>query len=294
MSTSKGVCNVADFDSLWDYNHPQETEHKFRAQLSETRNSGDAGYYAELLTQIARTQSLQRAFAQAHATLDEVEQMLTDDMAVARIRYLLERGRTFNSADESDSAIPLFMEAWALGKTSGEQDYAVDAAHMLGIAERTPETRMSWNLQALDLAQRSTKARRWLGSLYNNIGWAYVESNDLERALALFERALEFRISQGNSDTIFFARWCVAKVLRLLGRTEEALAIQTVLVQDQADSPEPDGFVFEELAECLFVLQREEEARPYFKMAYDMLAHDAWFGQNHPDRLERLKQLAGL
>ena len=112
--------------------------------------------------------------------------------------------------------------------------------------------------------------------------------------MALFEGALEFRISQGNSDTIFFARWCVAKVLRLLGRTEEALAIQTVLVQDQADNPEPDGFVFEELAECLFVLQREEEARPYFKMAYDMLAHDPWFGQNHPDRLERLKQLAGL
>ncbi len=46
-------------------------------------------------------------FDQAHTTLDRVEAMFTDDLARARTRRWLERGRVFNSSRQPDRAIPL-------------------------------------------------------------------------------------------------------------------------------------------------------------------------------------------
>src|SRR6185503_17574880 len=88
------------FDKLWNYNDPVATEAKFRELLPAAEKSADLSHHAQLLTQIARTQGLQGRFDGAHATLDSVEKMLTDDLKLARVRYLLERGRAFNSAGQ--------------------------------------------------------------------------------------------------------------------------------------------------------------------------------------------------
>jgi hypothetical protein len=93
---------LPDFDALWDYGDPAATEVKFREVLPMAKASGDASYHAQLLTQIARTQGLQMKFDHAHSTLDMVEGMLADDMTVARIRYLLERGRVYNSSTNQE------------------------------------------------------------------------------------------------------------------------------------------------------------------------------------------------
>ena len=97
------------FDALWNYGDPAGTEAKFRALLPRAQASGDAGYELELLTQIARAQGLRGDFDAAHATLDAVERRLLErDMPVACVRYLLERGRVFNSSGKPDRAMPLF------------------------------------------------------------------------------------------------------------------------------------------------------------------------------------------
>src|SRR5215207_4714581 len=89
---------LEDFDKLWDYNDPAATERKFRELLPTAEGSADSSSHAQLLTQIARAQGLQDRFEDAHATLDAVGKMLAADMKLARVRYLLERGRVFNSA----------------------------------------------------------------------------------------------------------------------------------------------------------------------------------------------------
>jgi len=282
---------MRDFDKLWDYNHPVETEYKFRDLLTQEEASTDQGYRAELLTQIARTQGLQRKFTEAHETLNQVETMLNDDLKTAQIRYLLERGRVYNSSSQQSDARPLFAKAWEIGIVCGEDEYAVDAAHMLGIAESTPELRMEWNLKALAYAEEHPNAKRWLGSLYNNIGWAQVEAGKLAEALDLFERALRFRLEQGNAGTIFIARWCVAKVLRLMNETQQALEIQMELLMESEQSHTPDGYVNEELGECLLSLDRRKEAQSYFVQAYKMLSLDQWLVEHEPERLARLKEL---
>jgi len=69
----KEVKSLPDFDALWNYNDPQQTELKFRELLQTAKESNNTSYYAQLLTQIARAEGLQRKFEDAHRTLDNVK-----------------------------------------------------------------------------------------------------------------------------------------------------------------------------------------------------------------------------
>ncbi len=57
--------NPPDFMALWDYQDPVASAQRFQALLPEAR-AANLQWELELLTQIARTHSLQRQFAQAH------------------------------------------------------------------------------------------------------------------------------------------------------------------------------------------------------------------------------------
>lgn len=280
-----------DFDALWDYDHPAETETRFR-ELLPSAASGDS-YHLELLTQIARAQGLQRQFEAAHRTLDDMLALLTADQPVAHIRYWLERGRIFNSSKQGEQAWPCFVQAWELARLAGEDGYAVDAAHMLGIAEATPEKQMEWNLRALALAESSPqpRAQKWLGSLYNNIGWTYHDAGQYAPALEIFQKALRWRETHGPAPQMRIARWCVARALRSLGQVAEALAQQFTLQHELEAEGGQDGYVSEEIGECLLLLNRAAEARPYFARAYAVLSQDPWLAENEPERLRRLKKL---
>ncbi len=282
--------DLPDLDQLWDYNQPAVSEQRFRDQLPAAAPGSAA--HVELLTQIARAQGLQRQFEAAHATLDEAQTLLTDAMGYVRTRYLLERGRLYNSSRQIEQAAPLFRAAWELASTSGQDFYAVDAAHMLGICE-PPDQAIEWNLRALTLAEMSSqpRARNWAGSLYNNLGWTFHDQGNYPRALDLFEKAEHFRAAQGQPQQLLIARWCVARCLRSLGRTEEALARQQALLAEHTAAGSRDGFVLEELGECLLALGRADEASPYFAQAHAELSQDPWLVESEPARLARLKAL---
>src|SRR5947209_40279 len=149
---------LPDFDALWDYNNPSDTEDRFRDILPAARSSGDRSYLAELLTQVARSQGLQGRFDEAHATLDEVAAMLPATPPQTQARYLLERGRVFNSSGNGGEARQQFFGAWHLASEYGEDAYAVDAAHMMGIVEKGAAG-LDWNLAALELSGRSQNTR---------------------------------------------------------------------------------------------------------------------------------------
>jgi tetratricopeptide (TPR) repeat protein len=184
------------------------------------------------------------------------------------------------------------VDAWEIARAAGEDGLAVDAAHMLGIVEQ-PEVARTWNERAMELARSSDDptARRWVASLANNMGWAAHDAGSYEKALALFELALEERRARGESTPLRIARWSVARCLRSLGRADEALAIQRELLAELDASGVTDGYVPEEIAECLLALERPDEARPFFARAHAELSTDAWFVEAEPDRLARLESL---
>jgi tetratricopeptide (TPR) repeat protein len=277
-----------DFDRLWTYGDPAGTERRFRELLGNADSGPDARL--QLLTQIARAVGLQGRFAEAHALLDGVERELTPELTSARVRYLLERGRTYNSSKDPDRARPLFLEAWESGRHAGLDFHAVDAAHMMAIVE-PPEKKLAWNKEAMRAAEASEdpRARGWLGSLYNNIGWDYHAQGKFAEALAVHEKGREWQAAnRPGSQGEFIARWSVARQLRALGRTDEALATQRQLLAEN----DQDGFVHEELGECLLLLRREEEAKPHFRRAHDLLSGIAWVAEDKA-RIERLRRFGG-
>ncbi len=128
------------------------------------------------------------------------------------------------------------------------------------------EQSLSVNLQSIALAEssRQEKARDWLGSLYNNTGWSYHALGNYDSALEIFEKAEAWQRLKGRVNETRIAAWCVARTLRSLGRLEEALARQMALKGEFESSGESDGYVYEEIGECLLALNRLEEARPFF------------------------------
>ena len=289
--------SLPDFDRLWDYSRPVETESRMRGLLPQAE--GHPGYHAALLTQIARAQGLQRRFDEAHATLDEAASLLDaveeEEVAVPHIRLLLERGRVHNSAGRPQEARPLFEEALAAAREAGEDYYAADAAHMLGIAN-PPEEQLAWSQEALAIAEESDdeRARGWLGPLYNNIGWTYHDLGHYQKALHTFQKGLAWREAQGQAAETRRARWAVARTLRSLGRIQEAYKMQQALLAEYQRLGEENGYVYEELAECLREMGREEEAEKFFADAYRQLAQDPWLAEQERERLQRLRRLGGL
>lgn len=286
-----GMGKLPDFESLWDYDHPGPTEKRFREILPAAVDSLDISYLAELLTQIARAEAIQRKFQDAQKTLDRVEKALPKAEQRVSVRYLLERGRVLSLSGKTREAQPRFQEALNLALVFKMDLYAVDAAHSMAIAE--PEKALEWNLKALEIAENSAdeKARRWRVVLYNSIGWNYFDQKSYQEALFMFQKALEFYEQLGDPLKIRTAKWCVAKVLRAINHTEEALEMQRGLFEEYQSEGKRNGYVYEEIAECLLVLGQEQEAQEWFAAAYAELSKDPRVTRDQ-NRLNRIKELA--
>ncbi len=285
-----GIGKLPEFDPLWDYEHPGPTERKFRELLPVAVDSLDISYLAELLTQIARAEAMQRKFQDAQKTLDRVEKALPKAEQRVSVRYLLERGRVLSLLGKAREAQPRFQEAFKVALMLKMDAHALDAAHMMAIAE--PEKALEWNLKALDLAEKSSdeKASKWKGILYNSVGWNYFDQKDHQEALFMFQKALEFCEQLGDPLKVRMAKWCVAKVLRVIEHTEEALEMQRAIFEQYQAEGKRNGYVYEEIAECLQVLGQEQEAQEWFAAAYAELSRDPRVARDQ-NRLKRLKEL---
>jgi tetratricopeptide (TPR) repeat protein len=284
--------NSFDIDSYWEYSDPAVSEERFRAALG----SAQGDLRLELLTQIARTFSLRGRFDEAHEVLNNVEKQLAGAGARPFVRYLLERGRMFNSSGEKEKALTFFIQAWEQAQLAHLEGLAVDAAHMIAIAySGTPEA-IDWNQRGLAVARSSqdSKARGLIPAMLNNSAWELHEMGRFAEALSSFEEAQAEWLARGMPEQIRIAKWSVARCLRSLGKYNEALAIQRALEVEHIAAGSTDGYVFEEIAENLAVLGEMDEARLYFAKAYDDLSKDDWFVKNEALRLANLKLRAGL
>jgi tetratricopeptide (TPR) repeat protein len=285
--------DLPDFDKLWDYSDAAGTEQRFQGFLAAAESSGDVSYVAQLLTQIARAQGLQDRFDDAHATLDLVESMLRadGDLALATVRYLLERGRVFNSSGNRAAALPLFRAAAERAKEAGLVRYEIDAIHMIAIAEPDPLAQVRWNLAGIELALAHPGQRGWLWSLYNNLGESYGALGDHEHALETFEKLAAFQTERHGEPDVYTLK-DQSRMLRRLGRVDRAGAIISPVHERLRQRGEPDGWISEEYAECLLASGDAAAAKPHFAAAHELLSRDPWVLKNDPAKLDRLKRLA--
>ena len=282
---------LPNFDALWDYNEPAETERRFRELLPDAERSEDLEYHAQLLTQIARCEGLQGHFDRSHATLDAAEKLISShDLGLARVRYYLERGRAFNSSNQREKALTLFRQAHEAAVLQKRNRYIVDALHMIAIAEMEPAKQIEWNLKAISFAEE-TNERGWLFALYNNIGESYLSIGAYDKAFDFFARLARLQIERSGSPDIYTIK-DQAKAARLAGRVEESISLIQPILDKLLSEEQDDGYIRQEFAEGLFALGKIEEAKPHFSRAYEFLSKDAWVLQNDSEGLARMQLLS--
>lgn len=297
-NSSSGINPLPNFDAMWDYSHPDSTEMRFKEILPLLTQTSEfsvtADYQAELLTQIARAQGLQGKFSEASNNLNKADSLITENMPVARIRFLLEKGRLLNTMNQKEEAVKLFLEAYEFGKNDSLDFYSLDAAHMLGFTTPLAE-QMDWNLKALEIAEFSSDPRceNWQGALYNNIGWTYFDKKDYYHAYEMFKKGYEWRKTRNDPEATRIAKWAIARSLRSLFRFDEALHIQLTIEKELQDNKlPPDGYVYEELTELYFAKGDVAKIKEYAAKAYEILSEDEWLQKNEPERIRRLKDLS--
>ena len=259
-----------DLEALWDFNNPAFSEQRFQAALAGA-NPDDAFI---LQTQIARTYGLRGEFAKAQDILKDLEPQLASASPQAQTRHALELGRSFASATHPPSsqtpqakelARAAYQRALDLAKRHRLDDLAVDALHMLAFVDTAPADQLKWAREALAVVQASsqTAARKWQGSIRNNIGYALHQLGRYDEALAEFRSAVVVREAGANAQATRVAYWMVAWTLRSLKRIDEALEIQLRLEREGDVAAAPDPYVFEELEHLYRQKQDEPRARHY-------------------------------
>jgi tetratricopeptide (TPR) repeat protein len=200
---------------LWDFDDLDSTEQRLRAQLEQ--EGSDAGR-AEVLSQLARVEALRDDFDACAGLLDEAR-ALAGTSPVANVRIELEHGRMLRSSGDPEAAFPFFRSAFERALDAREHFLAGDAAHMCAIAGSDRDRMEEWTRRGLELGEREPDAAYWAGPLLNNLGWAYYEAGEYERALETFQRALDARERDpDNQIAIAWAKEAIEETLKAHGR----------------------------------------------------------------------------
>jgi len=259
-----------DLSTIWEFNKPEASEEHFRSALAAA--SGDDVLI--LQTQIARTYGLRKDFVEAQKILSEIEPQIHNAGGEAQAHYYLELGRTYSSATHSpdsqtpearESARSAYMHAFELAQNGKLDALAIDALHMMPFIDTSPQEQIDWNRKAISVMQASSQpeAKKWAGSLHNNIGYALHLAGQYDDALAEFKLALAAHEKNGKTGPIRIAHWMIAWTLRALGKTKEAIEIQLRLEKECDEARDPDPYVFEEL-ELLYQAINDTEKAEYY------------------------------
>jgi len=245
-----------DITKLWDFSDPKISETRFRQAMVEA----SADDRLILLTQVARSYGLRKEFSEARDILASIEPSISQASAEAQTHYRLELGRTYASpahskesrtVENDKKAKDSYMSAFETAKNAHLDTLAIDALHMMPFVASEPESQLKWNLKAIDYMERSSQAdaKRWEGSLRNNLGYAKHLSGEYDDALTQFQLSLAAYDRDGKVDAVRIAHWMIAWTLRAQKKYPQAIEIQLRLEREFQDAGNPDPYVFEELVQ---------------------------------------------
>lgn len=253
-AASSAFAQSLDWRSLWDFSNPALSQQRFEAALP-TASAEDA---LILQMQIARSIGIRKDFEGSRAKLRTIEALAWQATPRVQVHFALEWGRSFASAvhdlktlPESDkqTAKAAFEKAKSLAKQHQLDALAIDAIHMFAFTDDSPQVNEAVAREALavSLTSQQLDAQRWQASIRHNLGYALQRQTRYSQALAEFEQSEALRKAANNANGVHIARWMQARVLRLMGWIDDALAMQEGLHAAKLAKGETDRNVLEEL-----------------------------------------------
>ncbi len=274
-----------DYDVLWTGTDLHVIEENIRKADDSIEN----------LVQLARVLDLQQKTEEAQSALSRARSLFLETRASqplrTEIRLLLEEGRHWCLAMNPNRAQNLFVQAWNTANTTHDF-FSVEAAVLLSLCV-SPKDQPAWLKQAGKIAEKSQDdlTKLWLPHVQILMGWSSFDMRQFDQALSFFELAKAGLNQPRARVDIVALKWSIARCLRAVNRLPEALAIQQEILQ-LGNSSFSSGFIFLEIAECLQLLQKHNEAKEYFEKAHVELSKDVWYADNKVDEILRMKHLA--
>jgi tetratricopeptide (TPR) repeat protein len=288
------LCQFPDIDGFWNSDDLSENESAISRNIPLSDESPLTLAQLTALTQLVRVQGLQGRLEEAKVTLQRARTVTpdTDEFQEVKLRLLLEEGRLQSLLMSPTRARGLFQQAWELATQTGQVYHAIDSAFMLSISQ-PPRYPNEWHKRALEIAEKTTdeNSKLWLSHLYLVEGWYAFDYRNYQVALTCFQKALNRPRINGETSKQVVSQWSIARTLRALGQVTEALAVQQALHAELFNQGRSEGHVDLEIAECLHLLGKLDEAKTYFESAYTKLATNSWYADNKVDELARMKYL---
>lgn len=265
-----GQALAIDVAAMWDFSKPDVSEQRFRDALAAA--SPDEALI--LQTQIARTWGLRKDFAKAQAVLAGIAPAIPSASPEAQLRYWLEYGRTLASPAHTkeqmtpqarEQAREAYMKAFDIAKASRQDYLAIDVLHMLVMVDPAPDDQLKWNEKAIAYMEASDQpeAKKWAGSLYNNVGYAHHLAGRYDEALANYRKSLDAHEKANRPVAVRIAHWMIAHTYRAQKRWQEAIDIQLRLEREWEAAGAPDPYVYEELEHLYKATGNAERAAHY-------------------------------
>ncbi|OQW50409.1 MAG: hypothetical protein A4S09_01045 [Proteobacteria bacterium SG_bin7] len=284
-----------NFDGLWNSMDLSLVETQLREKLSQTETQNDRKRAISLLTYLARVLSFNSFFKEAAATLDQARQILVTGPSFKpfEVRVLIEEGRHHSLSGNIRNAQNCFALAMNLASETHQDYFVVEASFLLSLVVPAKDQNQ-WLRQALKVAQNteSSDTKFWLPHIYLASGWHAFDFRAFVEAHKFFELARDCEVLPSSRFDSDAGVWAIARVLRALGRTVEALRIQEGLLAKGHPSGVNMGHIYLELAECHQLLQNHSEAKSNFEKAHLTLSIDPWYANNKIDDLSRMKAIA--
>jgi len=165
------------------------------------------------------------------------------------------------------------------------------------------DERFEWARKGIAMAEAG-ELTGWLGPLWNNIGWDYVDAGDYEKALDAFEKARVYHYETGQQLSKLIADYAVAYAKRLTGDVEAAKAemqgvfdrASEMVEAGHLDAVEWMGFSRWELAEIAITEGDSQTAVALMKQAmsdFDQAGMQRWDPDDWRKKQARLAEVTG-
>ena len=207
-------------DQVFRSREYEEAGTLYEAIATDAEATGITSQYVEACAMRARSFLITGDEASGRPWIERAAESADRSDPMGWSRYLGVRGRFEWHAGDNETATATFREMFDFCRESAIYDRAVDAAHMIAITGE-PEERFEWAERGIAMAEEG-ELTGWLGPLWNNLGWDYVDAERYEEGLEALRKAREYHHMGDAELPKLIADYSVAHAMRMNGDLDGA------------------------------------------------------------------------
>lgn len=211
---------LAAAEDLFDAGQHADAAAAFEGVADEALAADEEILYVEACAMAARSHLAGGDVEMGHTWLVRAAAKASDSEPAGWSRYLSVRGRFEWKRGDLETATETFEDLFLFCEQNEFWERAVDASNMAAITGPPGEV-FDWSERGIEIAERGGLTR-WLGPLWNNLGWNYHDEGMYDEAYGALVKAREYHYMNERELPRLIADYSVAHVMMKQGRLDEA------------------------------------------------------------------------